>query len=139
MNGRSVCLALGLCAAVTSAGCAHRAQQGVRPDEHVANTDSWLRGRSANDCPQPACLFAVLVDTGGNPVVNANVELTGSPIQVTSSGQGRVFARGIPLGSHRVRVILHGGETLESEPIPFGYTIKTLVMEVSAGSLRIRN
>lgn len=138
MNGRSVGLALGLCAAVTTAGCAHRAQQGVRPDEHVANTDSWLRGR-AEDCPQPSCLYAVLVDTGGNPIVNANVEFTGSAVQVTSSGRGRIFARGIPLGSHRVRVILHGGETLESEPIPFGYTINTFVMEVSAGSLRIRN
>lgn len=137
MSGRFklAALALGLAAA----GCARGAQQqAVSPDAHVAATDSWLRGMSDADCPRAACMFAVLVDTAGNPVVNATVELTGSTIHVTSNGRGRVIAQGIPLGSHRVRVISNG-ETLESEPIPFGYTIKTLVMEVAPGSLRIRS
>jgi hypothetical protein len=127
-------LALGLLAA----GCARHSSTAVRPDEHVAATDSWLRGRSDADCQQAACLFAVLVDTAGNPVSGADLELSGSTVHVTSSGQGRVVAQGISLGSHRVRVI-RNGETLESDPIPFGYTIKTLVMEVAPGSLRIRN
>jgi hypothetical protein len=136
MPGRNVFALMTLATLV--AGCTHHASQ-VRPDEHVAATDSWLRGRSDADCQQPSCLFAILVDTAGNPVVGADLELSGSPVHVTSSGQGRIVAQGIPLGSHRVRVIRNGGETLESEPIPFGYTIKTLVMEVAPGSLRIRN
>ena len=87
--------------------------------------------------PQSACLFAVLVDVAGNPVVNADVELTGSTVHVTSNGRGRVVAQAIPLGSHRVRVIANG-ETLESDPIPFGMTIRTLVLQVSPGSLHLR-
>ncbi len=136
MTGRNFLATLAL--GVLVAGCAHHSQQTVRPDEHVANTDSWLRGRSDADCPQAACLFAVLVDTAGNPVPNADVELSSSTVHVTSNGQGRIVAQAIPLGSHRVRVT-RGNEVLESDPIPFGFTIKTLVMEVAPGSLRIRN
>jgi hypothetical protein len=138
MSGRNSIAALAL--AICAAGCAHHTSSSrVRPDEHVAATDSWLRGRSDADCQQPSCLFAILVDTAGNPVVGADPELSGSTVHVTSTGQGRVVAQGIPLGSHRVRVIQQGGETLESDPIPFGYTIKTLVMEIAHGSLRIRS
>lgn len=137
MAGRNFFAALALGA--LAAGCARAShQESVRPDERVASTDSWLRGRSADDCPQSACLFAVLVDSAGAPIPNADVELTSSTVHVTSNGQGRVVAQAIPLGSHRVRVI-HNGETLESDLIPFGFTIKTLVMEVRPGSLRIRS
>jgi hypothetical protein len=127
-----------LALALPLAACSRGQQQNVAPDAHVAATDSWLRGLSDADCPRSACLFAVLVDTAGNPIVNADVELTGSAVHVTSNGRGRVIMQAIPLGSRRVRVT-RNGETLESQPIAFGYTIQALVMEVAPGSLRIRS
>ena len=135
MAARSVLAALAL--GIAAAGCARSTYQEQSSPSRVAAMDSWLRERSASDCPRSACLFAVIVDSAGNPIPNAIVELTGSTVHATSTGQGRIIAQSIPMGSHRVRVT-HGGETLESEPIAFGYTIRTLVMEVSPGNLRIR-
>lgn len=100
--------------------------------------DPWLRSKSASDCPQPSCLFAILVDSAGTPLAGADVELTGTTVHVTTNNQGRIMIQAIPLGSHRIRVFANG-EPIESTPVAFGYTFNALVLELRGEQLRVRS
>src|SRR5205814_7449476 len=51
--------------------------------------DPWLRTRGSNDCARPACLFAVVVDSAGQPVNGVDIEIIGAGMQATTNTRGR--------------------------------------------------
>ena len=59
-----------------------------------ATADPWLRSQSVSDCPQAACLFALVVDANNQPIDNAEVEVEGTAVRVVSDPRGRVVAEG---------------------------------------------
>ena len=117
------------CGAVLAAACA---SAGVRA------SDPWLGTRSANDCTQPACLFAVVTDSAGHPLSGADVEVVGTQVRATTNNVGRLSLQGIPLGSHRIRLFADGAP-LESAPVAFGMTLLAITIQVRADSVVIRS
>ncbi len=102
-----------------------------------AGADPWLRTRGPSDCAQPACLFAVVVDSAGRPLGGVDVEVETAGVQATSTTRGRIVLQGIAIGPHRLRVTVNGNQT-ETEPIGFGFNFQALTIQLRGDSVRIR-
>ena len=100
-------------------------------------TDEWLRTRAEENCSRASCLFAVLVDTAGQPIEGADVELGGTDRRGVSNAWGRVVVQGAPLGSHRLKVRVNGA-TMESEPVALPPTYLAVTIEVRPEGLTVR-
>ena len=99
--------------------------------------DSWLRGRSEENCARAACLFAVLVDATGQPIEGADVSLKGTTRGAVTNAYGRLAVQGIPSGEHPLTVTI-GGRTLESEPIEVPPTYVAVTITVGPDRLTVR-
>ena len=99
--------------------------------------DSWLSGRSEENCARAACLFAVLVDSTGQPIEGADVTLKGTARGAVTNAYGRLAVQGIPSGEHPLKVTIKG-KTLESQPIEVPPTYVAVVITVGPDGLTVR-
>ena len=125
-----------MCLAVLGACSITRRSDETSPAT-AATADPWLRSQAASDCPQAACLFALVVDGNNTPIGNAEVDIDGTGIRVTSDGRGRIVASGIPFGTRRLRVTT-SGTTLQSESVALGRVFTSLVIEVQSDKVVLR-
>lgn len=96
-----------------------------------ATADPWLRSLAASDCPQAACLFALVVDGNNQPISGAEVSIEGTGVNIASDSRGRIIAEGVPFGSRKLRVTT-SGVTLQSDAVALGRVYTSLVIEVQS-------
>lgn len=126
-----------LCLAVLGACSITKRSSDEASPATAATADPWLRSQAASDCPQAACLFALVVDGNNTPIGNAEIDIDGTGIRVTSDSRGRVVASGIPFGTRRLRVTT-SGTTLQSESVALGRVFTSLVIEVQSDKVVLR-